>query len=72
MRKGWHYELIQDLGSGMSYRKKGLKKLLEMILERRVKRVVLTHKDRLLRFGAESSFCPRAYSGPNLMHLGFI
>ena len=27
-----------------------------MILERRVKRVVLTHKDRLLRFGAELVF----------------
>jgi predicted site-specific integrase-resolvase len=40
----------------MSYRKKGLKRLLEMILERRVKRVVLTHKDRLLRFGAELVF----------------
>jgi predicted site-specific integrase-resolvase len=55
-RKGWRYELIQDLGSGMNYRKKGLKRLLEMILERRVKRVVLTHKDRLLRFGAEGVF----------------
>ena len=55
-RQGWRYELIQDLGSGMNYRKKGLKKLLEMILERRVKRVVVTHKDRLLRFGAELVF----------------
>jgi predicted site-specific integrase-resolvase len=55
-RQGWRYELIQDLGSGMNYRKKGLKRLLEMILERRVKRVVVTHKDRLLRFGAELVF----------------
>jgi len=30
-------------------KKKGLKRLLEMILNRQVKRVVLTHKDRLLR-----------------------
>ncbi len=37
-RKGWRYELIQDLGSGMNYRKKGLKPLLEMILNRQVKR----------------------------------
>ena len=55
-RKRWRYELIQDLGSGMNYRKKGLKRLLEMILNRQVKRVVLTHKDRLLRFGAELVF----------------
>jgi len=40
----------------MNYRKKGLKRLLEMILERRVKRVVLAHKDRLLRFRAELVF----------------
>ena len=37
-------------------KKKGLKRLLEMILNRQVKRVVLTHKDRLLRFGAELVF----------------
>jgi predicted site-specific integrase-resolvase len=54
--KGWSYEVIQDLGSGMNYRKKGLKRLLEKILNRQVKRVVLTHKDRLLRIGAELVF----------------
>jgi len=30
--------------------------LLDLILERKVKRLVLTHKDRLLRFGAELIF----------------
>ena len=54
--KGWTYEVIQDLGSGVNYRKKGLKRLLEKILNREVKRVVLTHKDRLLRMGAELVF----------------
>ena len=54
--KGWSYEIISDLGSGMNYRKKGLKKLLDAILERKVIRLVLTHKDRLLRFGAELVF----------------
>ncbi len=54
--KGWNYEVIQDLGSGINYRKKGLKRLLEKILNRQVKRVVLTHKDRLLRLGAELVF----------------
>ena len=38
---------------GMNYRKKGLQRLLEMILRRRVQRLVLTHKDRLLRFGSD-------------------
>jgi len=53
---GWNYEVIQDLGSGMNYYKKGLKRLLELILERKIRRLVLTHKDRLLRFGAELIF----------------
>lgn len=54
--KGWRSEVIRDLGSGMNYNKKGLKTLLEAILRRTTKRLVLTHKDRLLRFGAELVF----------------
>jgi putative resolvase len=53
---GWTYELVSDLGSGMNYYKKGLKKLLDAILNGNVGRLVLTHKDRLLRFGAELVF----------------
>lgn len=55
-KQGFNYEVIQDLGSGMNYYKKGLTKLLNLILEGEVKRLVLTHKDRLLRFGAELVF----------------
>jgi predicted site-specific integrase-resolvase len=54
--KGWRTEIIKDLGSGMNYRKKGLNKLLEMILRRQMRRLVITHKDRLLRFGSELVF----------------
>ncbi|GFK15915.1 IS607-liketransposase [Helicobacter suis] len=53
---GFDYEVITDLGSGMNYYKKGLTKLLNLILRGQVKRLVLTHKDRLLRFGAELGF----------------
>jgi putative resolvase len=55
-RQGWTFEVIADLGSGMNYRKKGLKRLLDDILANRVGRLVITHKDRLLRFGAELVF----------------
>lgn len=55
-KAGFNYEVIQDLGSGTNYYKKGLTKLLHLILEGQVKRLVLTHKDRLLRFGAELIF----------------
>ena len=54
--KGWRTQVIRDLGSGMNYRKKGLQSLLELILNRRTERLVVTHKDRLLRFGAELVF----------------
>ncbi len=54
--KGWRCEVIRDLGSGMNYRKQGLNQLLELIMTRKMKRLVLTHKDRLLRFGAELVF----------------
>ena len=54
--KGWRTETIRDLGSGMNYRKRGLQQLLELILRRRCRRLVITHKDRLLRFGAELVF----------------
>jgi predicted site-specific integrase-resolvase len=55
-RQGWTFEVIADLGSGMNYHKKGLKKLLDAVIEGQVGRLVITHKDRLLRFGAELVF----------------
>ena len=55
-KQGWTFEVMADLGSGMNYRKKGLKRLLNDVIEGRVSRIVLTHKDRLLRFGAELVF----------------
>lgn len=53
---GWSFEVIQDLGSGLNYSKKGLKKLIQSICLGNIERLVLTHKDRLLRFGAELIF----------------
>ena len=50
------YEVINDLGSGMNYKKKGLKKLLKLILSGQLSKIILTHKDRLLRFGSELIF----------------
>ena len=54
--KGWQFETISDLGSGLNYKKKGLRKLLNRIMTGEVGRLVLTHKDRLLRFGSELVF----------------
>ena len=53
---GWIHEIIQDLGSGLNFQKRGLKKLIQNICSGKIDRLLLTHKDRLLRFGAELVF----------------
>jgi putative resolvase len=54
--KGWCCELISDLGSGLNYKKRGLQTLLDRLMLGEVERLVIAHKDRLLRFGAELVF----------------
>lgn len=54
--RGWRFEMISDLGSGMNYHKKGLVRLLNILVNEDVERLVITQKDRLLRFGAELVF----------------
>lgn len=54
--QGWTFEVMSDLGSGINYNKKGLKALIQAIIDNDVGRLVITHKDRLLRFGAELIF----------------
>jgi putative resolvase len=53
---GWDVEVIQDIGSGVNYRKSGLRELVRRICEGDVGRLVMTHRDRLLRFGIELVF----------------
>ena len=55
-KHGYKYDVIQDIGSGMNYYKRGLARLIELILDNQVQRLILTHKDRLLSFGAELVF----------------
>lgn len=45
--QGWTFEIISDLGSGMNYHKKGLKRLLDAIINDKIKRLIITHKDRV-------------------------
>ena len=54
--QGWKFEVLSDWGSGINYNKKNLKSLIQSIIDDEVGRLVLTHKDRLLRFGAELIF----------------
>ena len=60
---GWTYEVISDLGSGLNHHKRGLKALVSRICSGEVGRLVLSHKDRLLRFGSELVFSLCEYFG---------
>jgi hypothetical protein len=54
--KGWNCEIISDIGSGINYNKKGLERLIKLICLGEIERLVVSHKDRLLRFGSEIIF----------------
>jgi putative resolvase len=47
---------LQDIGSGLNYRKRGLLKLIDLLQRNEVERLIITDKDRLLRFGSELIF----------------
>ena len=51
--RGYQFEIIEDIGSGINYNKKGLNKLINKITNREVDKIVILYKDRLLRFGFE-------------------
>ena len=47
------YHLIEDIGSGINFKKRGLLKIIEYAIAGKIKELVIVHKDRLLRFGYE-------------------
>ena len=52
-------ELITDIGSGLNFKRKNFNKLLERVETGQISKIILAHKDRLVRFGFEwfSKFC---------------
>ena len=51
--KGYSFEIITDIGSGINYKKKGLQALIQKINQQEISKVVILYKDRLIRFGYE-------------------
>lgn len=45
------HEIIKDFGSGLNFKRKGLKTILDQAIQKNLEEVVVTHKDRLCRFG---------------------
>lgn len=62
--------LIKDIGSGVNLNRRGLRKIIDLAVEGRVEEVVVSHKDRLARFGYELiKDLIRVYSGGSLVVL---
>ena len=53
MEKYKDYKLIEDIGSGINFNRRGLRKIIKYAIEGKIHRVVVAHKDRLTRFGFE-------------------
>ena len=49
--KGYNFEIITDVGSGLNDKRKGLETLIEKICNNEVEKIVILYKDRLVRFG---------------------
>ena len=51
-------------GSGLNYQRQQFKRLMEMIEPGQVRRLLIAHRDRLVRFGYEyfEAFCERHHS----------
>jgi putative resolvase len=47
------HEKLEDIGSGLNYKRKNFVKLMEMVEQGEISEIVIAHKDRLVRFGFE-------------------
>ncbi len=55
---------MQDIGSGLNYKRKQFNRLMEMVELGQVRRLVMAHRDRLVRFGYGyfEAFCERHHT----------
>lgn len=49
--KGWDIEILNDIGSGLKEDRRNFRKLLKMVTNKEVSKVVIAYPDRLTRFG---------------------
>ena len=57
-------QCIEDYGSGLNYNRKKWNELLNEVMEQKIKTIVITHKDRFVRFGYEwfEKFCMKFHT----------
>jgi predicted site-specific integrase-resolvase len=47
------YKIIEDIGSGINFNRKGLNKIIDLAISGKIEELVVAHKDRLARIGYE-------------------
>jgi predicted site-specific integrase-resolvase len=57
-------EWMQEIGSGLNYKRKQFNRLLELVELGQVRRIIIAHRDRLVRFGYDyfEAFCERHHT----------
>jgi putative resolvase len=57
-------EWMSDIGSGLNYKRKQFNEIMEMVELGQVRRLIIAHRDRLVRFGYEyfEAFCERHHT----------
>ena len=57
-------QCMEDFGSGLNYNRKKWNKLLEEVMENRIKTIVISSKDRFIRFGYDwfEKFCEKFHT----------
>lgn len=48
---GWQVEILKDIASGLNENRKNFRRLIQMVVNREVSKVIITYPDRLTRFG---------------------
>lgn len=51
--KGLKFMVVDDIGSGLNYKRPGLSKIIDLVLNQKIDKLIITHKDRIVRFGLE-------------------
>lgn len=47
------YDIIEDIGSGINFNRKGLRRIIKLAIAGKINKLVVAYKDRLTRFGYE-------------------
>ncbi|GCE15243.1 IS607 family transposase [Tengunoibacter tsumagoiensis] len=63
-------EWMSDIGSGLNYKRKQFNRLMELVELGKVRRILIAHRDRLVRFGYEyfEAFCQRHHTDLIVIH----